>query len=139
MNGKDLREWLKANPTTTAPQETQHEHPSPRNSANTAAETEAQIKLLIGAILMQLNFTGQFARSLEQVVQSNLATPKTAEALSYALWEMVNLTMSTLDQLRTFQLISNPSLPTSLSDRELADFMLKSHEFLREIIETFGL
>jgi len=124
---------------TTPPLETPQENQSPNSNANTDAEIEETRRLLTGAMLTQANCTMQFANSLELAVQSNWATPKTVGALSYALWEMVNLTTSMSDQVKALTSILMRLRKTMPSDELILNGLEQTLSVMRSIVEQFDL
>jgi len=130
--------WL-SKKTTTPPQEMQQELPLPLSKTEVAARDAAQAKSLIGATLSLATYTAQFAASLDQVVQSNSATPKTVEALSYALWEMVSLTMNMCDQLRTLAYTFSPLSQISPNKDQVLFAAETIETVMVEISEQFDL
>lgn len=131
-------EWHE-NQKTTPRKETPNEKKSQTLSESTDAEIEEARRLLIGATLTQASCTLQFATLLELAVQSNSATPKTVGALSYALWEMVNLTMSMCAQTRALTSISMRSHGTLQSDAAANQFVASIIEALETIVKEFDL
>lgn len=125
--------------TTTPHKATQLELPLPLNNVSTDDETEEQLRLLIGAILSLTSYTVQFAQSLEQVALSNLGTPKTEAVLSFALLEMVSLTMSMLDQAKAYRHTLKASGQTLPSDDVFMSFELTVSGVAQELIEQFDL
>jgi hypothetical protein len=130
--------WHK-NRKTIPPLETPPERVSQHSNEQHDAENAAQARLLIGQALTLLSCIGSSASLLEQVAQSSLATPKTVEAMSYALWVTVNLTMSICVQLRMLANTLPPSLPTSPNREEITWVVNKINEFLSEVVNEFDL
>jgi hypothetical protein len=128
-----------ANRKIIPPQETQHESVLNKHSSKPAERDAELAKSLIGATLHQMSSIAQFAVSLERAAQSSLVTPKMVEAWSYALWEMVNLTMSTCDLLRTLVPTYSLSPQTSPSLEEIEFFLRKADEFCDGIVNEFDL
>ena len=112
--------------TTIPPQETPQGHPSQPNNENTGDAQEVMVKALIGQTLNQVSLLCALANLQRTAVQSNLATPKTEAALSFALWVMANHLTSTLDQLRTL-IFTLPTLlriiPSKAEAVEVCDSM----------------
>lgn len=127
------------NRKTTPRKATQQEKASQDNSANTDGEIEAVVLQQIGQLLTQLSCIASFATSLEQALQFNLVTPVTAEALSYALWAMVNHSMSMLDRLK---ISTNTSMLWQWTTTNRAEVILSIDnmiEFLNGVTEDFDL
>lgn len=133
-----MQSWHE-NQKTTPRKATQQEKQSQSSNESTAAEVVVQVRLLTGLLLTQLSFTAQLAALLEQVVQSSSATPVTAEAMSFALWGMVNLSTNTCDQLKTLLPTLRLLSLTTPSEGEVQFVCMKTDEFLDEIVEAFDL
>jgi len=125
--------------TTTPLQETPPEQKSQPHNEKTAEEIEETRKLLIGALLTQASCTEQFATSLLLAVRSNLGTPRTVEALSFALSEMVNLSTSMCDQVKALTNILQRSRLTTPSDREVLLLTESMYYLMQNIVEEFDL
>ena len=94
---------------------------------------------LIGAMLMQLSCTEQFAASLALAVLSNSVTQKTVEALSYALLEMATLTTNMCDQLRALTITLSRLRTTSPSDLYVIMQTEAAEDIVEVIVEDFDL
>lgn len=132
------RKWQR-NPKITPRKATQHERTSPNNNENTEDEEEATAVSLTGLVLTQCTCIVQFVASLRQTVQFSWATPKTVEAWSFVLWEMVNRTTNTLDRLRILANTLRP-WPQTLPNRYVELALIENlTDLLLEIVEEFDL
>lgn len=113
-----VKKW-RENRKITPPQEMPLEHQSQRSNESTDGEIEAMLIAQIGQLLTQVSFVVQFVTLLELAAQSSWGTPVMEEVLSYALWAMVNHSMSTSDQLRTLMSTLTPSRWTIASNFEV--------------------
>ena len=121
------------------PKATQQELPLPHNNEHTDEEIAEQANQRIGLMLQVMSCTAQYAQLLEQVAQSNLVTPKTVEAWSYALWAMVNHIMSMSAQLRTLASTLRPSLKITPNKEQITWACNKTEEFCQELTDEFNL
>ena len=129
-------EWH-TNRKTTPPPGTPQEKTLPNNSASIAAETEETRRLLIGAMLTQSSCTMQFATLLTLAVRSNSATPKMVEALSFALSEMVSLSMNMCGQLRALTITLTRLRLTTQNDIEVERVIEMTLDLMDTIAEEF--
>lgn len=134
-----MRKW-QGNLKTTPRKVTPLEKILQNNSVSTAVETEEQARQQIGQLLTQCSYFLHFATSLEQVVQSNLATPVMEEATSFALWVMANHLTNTCDQLKTSICTWHPYETITPNEHALWDGIDDCQALIDEVMYAlFGL
>jgi len=130
-----MEQW-QPNPTTTPPQETQHEPKSPPPNESTADEVEGTLKLLTGQLLKQLCYLTSFQMLLVEERQSSLGTPVMEVHLSSALLAMASLTMSMCDLLRTYLYTWRDLPPISLNEAAIFETLWRAEEIIDEVLTS---
>lgn len=111
------------------------EKPPSQNNGRSEDATGETLASLTGLLLTQLSCTTQFALLRQAVAQSNWVTPKTAEALSFGLSEMVSLTTNTSARLKTLLYTLSHSNWTSPNSGAVRDMIGEVDELLAQLLE----
>lgn len=131
-----MEKWHKSRKTTVR-KEMLHESELLLHNVKTAETGEEKLSLLIGAMLTQTSLVVQFARLLDGATLSNSATPVMVEAMSFALWAMVNHATNTSDQVKTSVSISPSSLNNMENEAAALDCAIACILILQDITEEY--